>query len=249
MTDRGDVREENQDSVLCLSGQVNGVRAALFAVADGMGGLSHGAWASRLITEQLVLWWNQELPQMARAGCDKEEDIRELLDQAVWEMNRAIFSLRTEKGFRCGSTLSLLFFHGDRYQILNLGDSRVYLLRGGRLKQMTKDQSLAAQMVREKRLTEEEAEHFGKRNVLTMCVGMYEKAQGQWGAGPLMAGDTFLLCSDGLYEPLGEDAIRQILADREWTVAEKADMLCGLIPAGKARDNVSAIVAEVREER
>lgn len=249
VTDRGDFRTENQDSILLRSGDVENRAAALYVVADGMGGLSYGAQISQYITEQFHRWWQEDFPQLLRSGMDKEEEIRELLEQEIWDINQAVLDFKNRMQCRSGSTLSLLLFYQNHYYIENIGDSRVYLAREGRLRQLTSDQSLAARMVRDRIMTEEQARHSRTKNVLTMCVGMFPVPQSGYISGELFSGDCFLICSDGLYQPLDNGQIETVLTDKGYNAQEKVDKLRCMIGQGNAKDNVSAIVIEIGRER
>lgn len=242
ITDRGDKREENQDSVLCLEGMAGKRRAALFVVADGMGGLSHGSKVSRYITRQFQLWWENDFLQITKDGKVEKDDIREILEQEIWEINQSVLRFREERGCRAGSTISLLLLYGEKYYLLNLGDSRIYIFRKGKISLLTRDQTLAAQMVRENRMTEEEAKHSSKSSILTMCIGMFQIPHSYFLAGKIKRNDQFLLCSDGLYHHLEDGQIQEVLKDRLLDMQEKAAALRKLIRPGMASDNVSVIV-------
>lgn len=248
-TERGSVRKENQDSILCRTGIIEGSLAALFVIADGMGGLFHGATVSHYITGQFAVWWEKDFPQMLRAGYRESGNIKELLEQEVWDVNQFLLQFRQKEACHAGSTLSALLLYQDRYYIVNLGDSRIYRLRKKKLERLTVDQSLVAQLAREKGITEKEAEQFAGKNVLTMCVGMFPVPQNYYAAGFVEAGDSFLLCSDGFYNPLGEVCIRTILEETQITSQEKVEKLIEMISPGKATDNISAILAEIKREK
>lgn len=249
MTDRGDMRTENQDSILFLIDVIEGHTTALFAVADGMGGLSYGAQVSHYIVKQFERWWYEDFSQMLRMKQDKDEDIRELLEQEIWDVNQAVRGFNKRMGCRSGSTLSLLLFYKQRYYIENIGDSRIYRSRNRCLRQMTQDQSVVAQMVREHRISQEEAERSKLKNVLTMCIGMFPVPQSGYLTGKAHSGDCFLLCSDGCYHPLEKKQIKKVLGDRKLDAQEKAESLRQMIEPGKASDNVSIIIAEVGRAR
>lgn len=242
VSDRGDVRAENQDSVLWLTGTLEGEEAALCLVADGMGGLSYGAQVSGYIAKRFDRFWREDLPEMIRAGRGDEADLRELLEQEIWDINQEILRFRSQARCRCGSTLSLLLLYRGSYYIENMGDSRIYLFRRGRLLKLTQDQSLAAQMEREGKGAYREA---GAGNVLTMCLGMFEEPKSYFAGGRLRKGDIFLLCSDGLYRPLSERQMERVLRQRGLTAVERAVGLRSLVGPGKGRDNISALVAQV----
>ena len=244
VSDRGDIRKENQDHILCLMGEILGTPAALFAVADGMGGLALGAQMSHLVVLQLLGWWGEDFQQMVQLGKNSQEDICDLLDQVIWDINQSALAFCAENHCRCGSTLSLLLLYGEEYYIKNIGDSRVYLAHDGSLRQLTEDQSYVAQMVREKKMTEEEAKRSKKRNLLTMCIGAFEQIQAFSAEGVLEPGDVFLLCSDGLYNPLERELMEAILVDSSGTAPETAQQLRDSVRAGAAADNISAITVK-----
>lgn len=244
-TDRGDIRPENQDSILALSGPVSGQTAGLYIVADGMGGLSHGAQVSSYITEQFARWWQEDFPYMVQEHMDHEEEIRELLEQEIWDINQAVLEFNNRMHCRSGSTLSLLLLYRGQYYIENIGDSRIYLLRNRSLKQMTQDQSLVAKLVRECKMTEEEARHSNMKNKLTMCIGMFPVPRSNYYSGKLQEKDCFLLCSDGFYHPAGQAQMEQVLRMDYVDARLKAEYLRQQIQPGKATDNVSAIIVDV----
>ena len=233
ITDKGDVRAENQDSILAEAGVVHGRPSALMAVADGMGGLSYGAQASAYITEQFRRWWREDFPSMIADGIDREEDIKELLEQEIWDVNRGFFEFRSRMGCRTGSTLSLLLLYNGSFYVENLGDSRIYLYRNGSFFQLTNDQSVVEN---------------GRRK-LTMCVGMFEIPQSQYRHGRQQPEDRFLVCSDGLCNALDEGRIREIMGIQELSAQDRVQLLRRQISPGKARDNVSAIVLQSGRRR
>ncbi len=244
ITDAGDLRTENQDSVLCISGTIDGNHAALFVVADGMGGLSYGSQVSSFITRQFATWWKEDFPAMVRVGRTGQEDMKELLEQEIWDVNQSLLRFKEESGSRSGSTLSLLLLFGNEYYIENMGDSRVYQLRQGQIRCLTKDQSLVAQLVRENRMSEEEAKSSRKKNVLTMCLGMFEKPQSFFAQGTLEDGDRFLLCSDGLHNHLEVEEMEEVLNQAALSSQKKAWTIRQMIKPGTADDNVSVVVVE-----
>lgn len=246
-TDQGDVRAENQDSILCLTGIIKDEQAALFAVADGMGGLSFGAQVSGYITNQFERWWNVDFRQLVQDGLDNTENIRELLEQEIWDINQAVLDFKNKHQCRSGSTLSLLLVYRNRYYIENIGDSRVYLLRNQVLHQLTKDQSLVAQMVEQNQMTEREARTSKVKNVLTMCVGMFQVPLSGFWTEEIVQGDKFLVCSDGLYNALEVQQIEEVIENGKLNAQEKADLLRQMIEPGAAKDNVSVIIAETED--
>lgn len=247
ITDRGDIRAENQDSILCLAENINNQPGAIFAIADGMGGLSYGAQVSRYITEQFKRWWYEDFTNMIQEGMENEDDIRELMEQEIWDINQVIVRFNHQYQCKSGSTLSLLLLYKGMYYIESLGDSRIYLLRNQHMEQLTKDQSLAALMMKHSCEAIDEKQYVRNKNKLTMCIGMFSIPQSDYNTGNVLNGDKFLLCSDGLYNQLKKWEMEAVLEENGRTADEKVKLLRQMIKPGEAWDNVSAIVMEIRE--
>ena len=231
-TDTGQVRANNQDAVLLAE--------PVFAVADGMGGHAAGEIASQVAVESL-----------REASASSRQELIEAVQQAnraVWERAEAEPDLRG-----MGTTLCLVaLVHGtgaddDRVVVANVGDSRVYQLHDGDLDQITDDHSLVEDLVREGRLSPDEARSHPQRNILTRVLGNEPDVEvDSWEIIP-RSGDRFLLCSDGLFNEVDDDRIASVLrrlADPE----EAARELVALANRGGGRDNVSVVVVDVIDD-
>jgi PPM family protein phosphatase len=224
-TDIGRVRPSNQDAVLCLD--------HLVAIADGMGGPPAGEMASSLALAVV---------EAAFTGRSSDE-----LEAAVRGANRAIFERAAEgedlEGM--GTTLCAVGLTRDgRLAVVNVGDSRAYLLRDGELQRLTDDHSVVADLVRRGELTESEARHHPHRSVLTRAVGVgptVEVDTAAWPAGP---GDRVLLCTDGLTNEVRQDQIVSVLETTD-DLAGVADALVELALANGGNDNVAVVVADI----
>ena len=228
-TDVGRVRSNNQDSFLVREGD-------LFAVADGMGGHQGGEVASALALQIL--------------GQAHDEPSTSTLVRAVRSANQAVFDKAGAdpdlKGM--GTTLTALADvdtrEGRRLGIVNVGDSRLYRLRNDRIEQLTEDHSLVASLVRQGRITAEEAESHPQRNILTRALGIDEAvAVDSWEVEPV-AGDRFLICSDGLFNEVDENRIVATLRRFE-DPGDAARELVRLANDGGGRDNITAVVVDV----
>ncbi len=229
-TDVGRVRSNNQDSLLVREGE-------LFAVADGMGGHQGGEVASSLALS--ILEQAHDDPTTAA------------LVKAVRTANQAVFERAGSdpdlKGM--GTTLTALAAvdtrEGPKLGIVNVGDSRLYRLREGRdLEQLTEDHSLVASLVRQGRITAEEAETHPQRNILTRALGIDQAvAVDSWEIDPVV-GDRFLICSDGLFNEVDANRITATLR-RYADPAEAAAELVRLANEGGGRDNITAVVVDV----
>ena len=247
MTECGDVRQRNEDSILAVIQEDDRCDAGIFVVADGMGGLQFGDRVSNYITERFGIWWNRDFMQLRNGEADTEENVAELLDQEIWDINTALYRFKEENKCRAGSTLSLLLISRNRYLIRNMGDSRVYLFRRGSLQQLTEDQSLVAELVRGGEMTSQEARMSAKKNILTMCMGMFMKPQYIQHSGNVAHGDVFLLCSDGMHNQVDLYQMQKILGDYTLCGDEKLKKLRAAILPGTAADNISIIVVEAMD--
>jgi PPM family protein phosphatase len=225
-SDRGLVRANNEDSVYA--------GARLLALADGMGGHAAGEVASQLVIAAL-------------AHLDDDEpggDLLSKLDSAVREGNSAIAAhVEADPELEgMGTTLTAILFAGNRLGLVHIGDSRGYLLRDGELTQITKDDTFVQTLVDEGRITAEEAHSHPQRSLIMRALTGHE-VEPTLIMREARAGDRYLLCSDGLSDPVSHDTILEALQIPD--VAESADRLIELALRGGGPDNVTVVVADV----
>lgn len=225
-TDRGKVRDTNEDSGAF-------VPPNMCVVADGMGGYAAGEVASRMLVETFQERFSA---QMDTVG---EESLR----CVVLEANHKILQTATEnEEYRgMGTTVVACQWDGRQVYWAHVGDSRLYLLRAGELKRITHDHSFVQSLVDQGTITEREAEHHPKKNMLTRAVGVEENLIVDTGSFGVDAGDIFLLCSDGLTNMVDEAVIREALQEGP---ADKARYLVDLAIQAGGFDNITAIVTE-----
>jgi len=225
-SDRGLVRANNEDSVYA--------GARLLALADGMGGHAAGEVASQLVIAAL-------------AHLDDDEpggDLLSKLETAVHEGNSAIaehVDLDPELD-GMGTTLTAILFAGDRLGLVHIGDSRGYLLRDGELTQITKDDTFVQTLVDEGRITAEEAHSHPQRSLIMRALTGHE-VEPTLIMREAREGDRYLLCSDGLSDPVSQETILEAL--KLSGVGESADRLIELALRGGGPDNVTVVVADV----
>jgi protein phosphatase len=239
-TDLGRVRENNEDkfdylepdepSVLATKGRV-------YAVADGMGGHSAGQIASELAMNIFTRTYYG----------DTKSDVEAGLHRAVKEANAYVVDVaRTVPGRNgMGATLTAAIIRDDDFYIAQVGDSRCYLLRDGRLAQLTEDHSWVAEQVRSGAMTEAEAEQSPFRNVITRSMGGAPEVEPDITAYKMQVGDRYLLCSDGLSGMVPAPEIAELLGGGSpsvaaWNLIERANQYGG-------RDNVTAFVLHVMD--
>jgi len=225
-SDVGLVRSNNEDSVYA--------GARLLALADGMGGHAAGEVASQLVIAAL-------------AHLDDDEpggDLLAKLDAAVHAGNSAIAAqVEMEPELEgMGTTLTAILFAGNRLGLVHIGDSRGYLLRDGELTQITKDDTFVQTLVDEGRITREEAHSHPQRSLIMRALTGHE-VEPTLTMREVSIGDRYLLCSDGLSDPVSDETILDALQIPD--VTDSADRLIELALRGGGPDNVTVVVADV----
>lgn len=228
VTDVGLRRESNQDAFLA--------RFPLFVVADGMGGHAGGEIASQAAVAEL------------RALVDSAEVSAGTIEQAIERATAQIIEHPDATDDGTGTTLTGVFLanSGDqpRWMTLNIGDSRVYLVRDAGIAQITRDHSVVQDMVDSGRLRPDEVEGHPYSNVITRAVGASEVTTPDYVSLDVHDGDTFVICSDGLTKELTDYGIQHFVTSFPEPAQAAAGMLEAALGNG-GRDNVTLIVVRV----
>ena len=223
-TNIGKVRTTNQDAVIEGDG--------LAGIADGMGGHNGGETASAGCRDGLLRQLKDRQPNA------------EILRAAVENVNKELYlRSRQEEGLSgMGTTLTALWAAPEEMLIAQVGDSRAYRLRDGRLEQITRDHSMVAEMLRCGLITEAQAENHPMRNVITRAVGTEDDIEVDIHQEKREAGDRWLLCSDGLHGMVAQDEMERLaqLPDLE----EAADKLIDAALDAGGQDNVSLVLVQ-----
>jgi PPM family protein phosphatase len=223
-------RRHNEDAYV--------VEPPLFAVADGMGGAKAGEVASSLAAAAL-----QETDGEGSSG---EARVAALIQEA----NRRVFRRATEDRdvSGMGTTMTVALVEGDRVVIGHVGDSRAYLYRDSRLEQLTDDHSLVAELVRSGKLTPEEAEIHPQRAVITRAVGTEPDVDVDTFSIQGIAGDLFMICSDGLTDMLDEEAIRVAVEQNRPDLQQTAKALVNAANRVGGEDNITVVFFELAND-
>ena len=230
-TDRGRLREINEDSLL------NDL--PLVAVADGMGGHVAGEVASKLAVDVLGTW----KPKLADRG---NKDVAELLKDAFREANAAIFERGSSDDalHGMGTTLTAAWIDGATVTLAHVGDSRAYLLRGTELRQITQDQTVAQEWVRRGRISAVEAETSPQRHMLLQAIGPeVTDLNVEVTTITLQPGDRLLLASDGLTGMIRDDHVRTILSGKR-NPDEATTALVDAANEAGGQDNISVLLVD-----
>lgn len=230
----GHFREDVEKKELHLGGRAGLSRFAA-AICDGMGGESNGETVSLLAVECIRPHTFYELPDAAIAD--------------VQAANQRICRYIGEQGgIRSGSTLAALYIDTGRAVSCNVGDSRVYLFRGNRLRLLSKDHNRARYLVDSGQMTEDQARSSSARHTLTQYLGIFEEEMllEPWFSEPVAVedGDLFLLCSDGLTDMLLDEEIARILSEGN-RPEKQAEALVKAALSGGGRDNITVVVVQV----
>jgi protein phosphatase len=240
-TDRGTVRSENEDRIL-----VDGA-LGLFVVCDGMGGRQRGEVAAEkaVAAVRFYIEASQDRYDVSWPfgySFDLSLDANRLVT-GIRLANRQVWR-HAEQSLECagmGTTIAALLWSEGRVVVGNVGDSRVYLLRAGQLTQLSVDDTMVASMVLKGMLSAAGAAAHPLRNVVTQAIGSQENVDVHVQESALQSGDTFLLCSDGLYSVVGAAATEAALAPGN-AAEHSVELLISEALAAGASDNVSAVV-------
>ncbi len=210
-------------------------RAGVWVVADGMGGHDAGEVASGAIVDQMA---TIGIPSSAT---DQHARFVDRLTRANDELQR--YSM-ARNGSTVGSTVVALLTFEDQYRCLWMGDARVYLIRRGQLKQLSRDHSEAQELIDQGRLTVEEARSYPRRNVITRAVGVSPEIQVDAVYGTIENGDSYLLCSDGLTAHCTDEDILNAVAGRK--PREACEILLDMTLERGGTDNVTVVIVQAR---
>ena len=227
VTHAGKVRERNEDACLVRTD------TGLWAVADGMGGHEAGDLASRILVESLN----------AIAQPEAALDLLEQCETQIVHANQRIRDLsRARHGATIGTTVAVLLVRDRHYACLWAGDSRIYLISGGTISQLSRDHTEVEELVAAGTLSREDAETW-PNNVITRAIGTAEELELEIVTGAADPGDVFVICSDGLTKHLRDDEILGYAAGRNARAACEAMLELALQRGGL--DNVTVVVVRL----
>jgi protein phosphatase len=263
MTDRGRVREKNQDQFLvatleraiaieCASlgfsagagGDMRWRQGVILMVADGMGGYEGGEVASKVVIEQMARYCFEQMPWLHNgagpAAVEIKEGLKQALEECVPRVREAAATQHLD--WRMGTTFTMAYVEYPRVYLVHVGDSRCYLFQGGSLTRITRDHTVAQQLVDQELIAEHEVSASPYRHVLLNAVGgeaddLFVDVQ----LFEVSAGDQLLLCTDGLTGALDEHVIADELEARN-SVGETIRNLIDSANEAGGHDNITAVL-------
>jgi protein phosphatase len=260
LTDRGRVREENEDQFLVLginnslelrqaslspeslAGRVGKVEGHLFVVADGVGGGPGGEEASEAVVSALLRYVSETVWCFNRFSVDREHELFETLGDAVRAVHEQLRAGYVRgRGTAPATTLTMVLLIWPRAYFIHVGDSRAYVLRGSRVQRLTRDQTVGDYMVSVGAWTEDQAASSKPGAALASAVGGSD-LEPVVGLVDLEPGDALLLCTDGLTRHVSDERIGEALRGPDSAEAT-CRQLCDEALAAGGRDNITIVVA------
>ncbi len=233
-TDVGVKRKVNQDTIFSSDTRI-GKLPNLYIVADGMGGELAGDYASAKCVETIV----EQIEKSTEV-----ETVR-IFEYAIQIANNRIYGESKSDPTKAGMGTTLVMatvFDGHLY-VANVGDSRLYVAGPTKLKQITKDHSVVAELVLSGELDADDAKHDKRKNMITRAIGAEKTINADYFDVAISGGERILLCSDGLTNMVEEKEIYQVLTSED-TIANRANKLVAMANANGGKDNVSVIIIE-----
>ncbi len=237
-TDVGSVRDNNEDNLVFIrpyDKEKRRDKGCLALVADGMGGHSNGEVASHMATELIP-----------RNYFDSRLGVLEALKQAFEKSNKAIYqkASKSDSSKSMGTTCTAVVLLQDRVYLGHVGDSRAYLLKGNKLKQLSSDHTYVQHLLDKGMISRDEALSHPQRNIITSAIGTNTKLHADYGLQDVKfeTGDKLLLCSDGLYEYLSPEELKQIIG--QYSLNDAAQSLIQMAKKRGGHDNISVLIVE-----
>ena len=248
LSDVGQVRDNNQDSILCFASSMNVGEAepnfGLFIVADGMGGHEHGERASAVATKIITkhVTDNIYMPLLNGEGGDAERPtIIEVLRLAVQEAN----SMVAEQVPDGGTTVTAAALMGQAAYIAHVGDSRAYIITEDLVEQVTRDHSLVQRLIELDQLSPEDAAEHPQRNVLYRAIGQSDNLDVDAIIRQVPPKGYLLICSDGLWNLIGKDELKEIVLGNGDDTQASCQQLVELANERGGSDNISVVLVRV----
>ncbi len=229
-TDTGKKRRRNEDEYV--------VEPPLFAIADGMGGAQAGELASSLAAGAV------------RGGEGAAGGGEDYVVELIQEANRRVYQRSSQDAAvsGMGTTMTVALVEESAVFFGHVGDSRAYLIRDGKLEQLTEDHSLVAELVRSGKLSPEEAETHPQRSVITRALGTDPDVDVDTFSIPTQPGDLFMLCSDGLTSMVEDDVILTTVEKHRDNLQTAAKALIRAANKGGGEDNITVVFFEIGEQ-
>jgi protein phosphatase len=243
-TDTGRVREHNEDMIAVDSD------LGLVVLADGMGGYNAGEVASGIAVKTVFNLVREALERQDLTVPDPTTGLSRpsiILRDAIQRANKIIYQTARSQA-QCegmGTTVVAALFFDNRISVAHVGDSRLYRMRGGAIEQVTLDHSLLQELVDRGFYSPEEAARASNKNYVTRALGVETQVDVEMQEQPVQKGDTYLLCSDGLSDMIGDDDMAVTISTFGANLSSVGQHLIQLANDNGGKDNISVILTQV----
>lgn len=237
-TDVGRKRKSNQDAVGVFQNQK---KIKLAIVADGMGGHQAGDVASHLTISDLGKAWEE-------SQLTEQEEVIQWLLKSIQNENERIYNKGQTDPNQAGmgTTIVAVVLLDEKVLLAHVGDSRFYLVRKGKIKQITEDHSLVNELVKSGEITKEMADHHPRKNVLVRSIGIPGTVEVDLTDLEVIVGDKLLLCSDGLSNMVSDQEILKII-DHKNSIDQSLDQLISAANEAGGTDNITVLLIDYNE--
>lgn len=244
LSDRGSVRKKNEDYVDNLKVSEH---SHLFVLADGMGGHNKGEVASETAVETVVQYFQKHSQVIETLYQKNDMDrARDFMLRSIDQANDKVYHLSKQEDKKgMGTTLVLTYLMEKQALIANVGDSRVYLYREGKLRQLTIDNSYVQELMDLGLITQEQAKHHSRKNYITRAIGTSVRSKVDFYDIEIQPGDIILMCSDGLSNMVEEKDVEEILS-LKYMPMFSCEQLVALAKQRGGYDNISIILIYCR---
>lgn len=241
----GRLREHNEDAV------ASDLSIGLVLLADGMGGYKAGEVASEIAVLMIAAEMTEAMQLQSSLSKTKSDLLPEadMLIDAVKKTNKAIYEIAQLQA-ECegmGTTLVVGVFADNKLVLGHIGDSRMYRLRDELLMQLTEDHSLVQEQINAGLITTEQAKVARNKNLVTRALGIDPMVELELQEISVQVGDTYLLCSDGLTDLVGDEGIRKILLGANGNITYAAEQLINIANEHGGLDNISVVIAAIEK--
>lgn len=247
ITDIGKKRSENQDRFSVFLPE-NDRPCCLISVCDGMGGAAGGATAA----ETAIKIYNDSVAEML-CDCDGDGAVMAVMSRAAEKANNAVFTLASETPELSGMGTTLVsFFHFNDSSsfLLNIGDSRAYLISENEIKQVSHDHSYVQRLIDSGELSPSKAANHPQKNIITRAVGIEAEVIPDVKKIDTAGFTYLLLCSDGLHGEIKDQEIKKLIFDSDTdSIKEKAEALVSLANKKGGNDNITVVLARLTDEK
>jgi serine/threonine protein phosphatase PrpC len=238
-TDKGRMRSNNEDACFVMQ------KDKVFIIADGVGGNKSGEIASRTAVNGIVKY----VEENPLAGVKSPAKIKNYFDECIKDINFQVLesSQRFEENRGMATTIVVSYIVGNKMYVMNVGDSRAYIFRKHKLKQITEDHTYVNSLVKAGVITEEEAEVHENKNMITRAIGADYKVDADFFVTSIKKDDIILMCTDGLYGEVDEGELTEKLSEGR-PMSDTCYDLIEMANRNGGNDNITIICLKITEE-